>query len=261
MKNLIKAINSSKPFLVDYSLAKQHIEMSQKYGMTDMITQLFGESPEPYMVNSTCVIPIYGMIGKCLSPMESIGCCDVEELDDWIDEALCGGCTRIIFDINSDGGCVDGVEEIANKIRGLPVETIAYSSGSMNSAAYWIGSACDRVITSLSACVGSIGCYVTFTDLSAAAAAQGISVQVFKSGELKGAGIAGTSLSEAQAAYIQSEVDTCGNTFKAAVMMKRKYVKAEDMQGQSFSGKIAATKGLVTGLSPSLKELLKITCQ
>ena len=261
MKNLIKAINSSKPFLVDYTLAKQHIELTQKYGMTDLISQLFGEKPKPYMVNSTCVIPVVGMIGKCLSPMESIGSCDVEELDDWIDDALESGCTQIIFDINSDGGCVDGVEEIANKIRSLPVETVAYSSGSMNSAAYWIGSACNKVITSLSASVGSIGCYVTFMDLSAAAAAQGITVQVFKSGELKGAGMAGTSLSEAQAAYIQADVDTCGNTFKAAVMMKRKYAKAEDMQGRSFSGKVAATKGLVTGLSPSLKELLKITAK
>ena len=256
MRSLIKAISANRPFLVDYSIAETHIEAIKKHGFTDLLAQLFGPAPKPYAVGSTFVIPIYGMIGKGLSPMDAIGSADVEVISDWIDEALAAKPARIVFDINSDGGTTEGVEELADKIRGLGIETIAYSSGSMNSAAYWIASASDRVLVSGSASVGSVGVYLAFMDQSAAAAAAGIKPVVISSGPLKGIGIPGTSLTEDQAAYLQAEVNAIAADFKAAVRGKRRLVKDEDMQGQAMQGKVAAAKGLVTGLAPSLKALI-----
>jgi ClpP class serine protease len=257
MRSLIKAISSARPFLVNYQIAEAHIEAVKKHGLTDLLAQFFGPAPKPYAVGSTYVIPIYGMIGKGLSPMEAIGSADVEVISDWIDEAMATAPARIVFDINSDGGTVEGVEELADKIRGLPVETIAYSSGSMNSAAYWIGgSAADRVIVSPSSSVGSVGVYMAYMDQSAAAAAAGIKPVVITSGPLKGTGVPGTSLSAAQFDNLQAEVNAMAEDFKAAVRSKRTLVKEEDMQGQSMQGKVAAAKGLVTGLAPSLKALI-----
>ena len=256
MRSLIKAISANRPFLVDYSIAETHIEAIKKHGFTDLLAQLFGPAPKPYAVGSTFVIPIYGMIGKGLSPMDAIGSADVEVISEWIDEALAAKPARIVFDINSDGGTTEGVEELADKIRGLGIETIAYSAGSMNSAAYWIGSASDRVLVSPSSSVGSIGVYLAFMDQSAAAAAAGIKPVVISSGPLKGIGIPGTSLTEDQAAYLQAEVNAIAADFKAAVRDKRRLVKDEDMQGQAMQGKVAAAKGLVTGLAPSLKALI-----
>jgi protease-4 len=126
----------------------------------------------------------------------------------------------------------------------------------MNSAAYWIAAASDRVIVSGSASVGSIGVYLAFMDQSAAAAAAGIKPVVISSGPLKGLGIPGTSLTEEQAAYLQNEVNAIAADFKASVRDKRRLVKDEDMQGQAMQGKVAAAKGLVTGLAPSLKALI-----
>jgi ClpP class serine protease len=79
---------------------------------------------------------------------------------------------------------------------------------------------------------------------------------VIKSGKFKGAGIEGTSLDESQLANLQESVDTIHSEFKAAVLMKRKMVKAEAMEGQTFSGKQAAAQGLVTGLADSFSAAL-----
>jgi protease-4 len=257
MRNLIKAINGNRPFLVDYQIAKDHLELKAKQGFTDLLSQIFGETPKPYMTQGgTFVIPVVGMIGKGLSPLDAFGSADVEKIDDQIDEALAANPKRILFHINSDGGTVDGVEELADKIRSLPVDTIAFSSGSMNSSAYWIASAANRVVVSPSASTASVGVYMTLLDQSEQAKASGLQVKVYKSGQFKGIGIPGTSTTPEQDDYLQREVDALAETFKASVRMKRKLVQDEDMQGQSMSGKMAAQKGFATGLANSLKDLL-----
>lgn len=256
MRSLIKAINGQKVFLVDYQIAKQHLATTEKLGFTDLISKFFGEAPKPYQVGSTYVIPVVGMIGKGLSPIEAIGAADVDVLDDWIDQAVAANPKQIVFNINSDGGTVDGVEELASKIRGLKIPTVAFSAGSMNSSAYWIGSAADRVVVSPSASVGSVGVYAVVTDLSAQAKAMGINVKVFRSDELKGIGIPGTEMTTAQEAYLQKSVIETANTFKANVKMKRKMVADADLTGASISGREAAAKGLATGLVDSFKVLM-----
>jgi len=155
------------------------------------------------------------------------------------------------------GGTVTGVEELANKVRSFGKPTMAYTDSEMASAAYWIGSAADRVVASPSSTVGSIGVYMAIPDYSEAAKMQGIKMVVIKSGKFKGAGIEGTSLDEGQMANLQDGVDTIHAEFKQAVNMKRKMVKAEAMEGQVFSGKQAAAQGLVTGLADSFNDALR----
>jgi ClpP class serine protease len=255
MRSLIKAINGQKPFLIDYQIAQQHLATTEKLGFTDLITKWLGESPKPYQVGGTYVIPINGVIGKGLSPIEAIGATDVEVVDDWIDQAVAANPQRIVFNINSDGGTVDGVEELANKIRNLKVPTIAFGT-SMNSSAYWIGSAADRVVVTPSASVGSIGVFAVVKDLSEQAKAMGITVKVFRSDELKGIGVPGTQITSAQEAYLQKSVIDTANVFKADVKMKRKMVADADLTGASMSGREAAQKGLATGLVDSFKVLM-----
>ena len=65
----------------------------------------------------------------------------------------------IILDIDSPGGEVNGVSELASMIfeaRGTkPV--IAYASGDAASGAYWIASAADEIVVSETSALGSIG--------------------------------------------------------------------------------------------------------
>lgn len=65
----------------------------------------------------------------------------------------------ILFDIDSPGGEVNGCSELSDMIyqaRGTkPI--IAYASGACCSGAYWIASACDKILAADTAILGSIG--------------------------------------------------------------------------------------------------------
>lgn len=67
----------------------------------------------------------------------------------------------IVLSIHSPGGQISGVSDLAEKIysaRGQKeAGIVAHTAGDMCSAAYWIGSACERVTAAPSAIVGSIG--------------------------------------------------------------------------------------------------------
>jgi len=82
----------------------------------------------------------------------------------------------IVIDVDSPGGQVSGVDELARKIydaRGQkPI--VAVSNHLMASAAYWIGTAADEVVVSPSAEVGSIGVFAVHEDMSAALEQQGV---------------------------------------------------------------------------------------
>ena len=259
MRFLTNGLSGREPLLIDPTKAKDHAVLAEKFGFTDMLAQLFGVAPAPYVVDGVGVIPIAGVIGKGLSPLEKMmGAVDVNDVSAAIDAfAANPEVEKVALQISSPGGTVTGVEELANKVRNLEKPTLAYTDSEMASAAYWIGSAADRVVASPSSTVGSIGVYMAIPDYSEAAKMQGIKMVVSKSGKFKGAGIEGTSLDEGQMSNLQEGVDTIHAEFKEAVNMKRKMVKAEAMEGQTFSGKQAAAQGLVTGLADSFNDALR----
>lgn len=73
----------------------------------------------------------------------------------------------IVFDINSPGGEVGGCADLAEKIfkaRGSkPYGIVARTGGLMCSAAYWLGSSCEKVYTASNGTLGSIGVLCAFT--------------------------------------------------------------------------------------------------
>lgn len=260
MRFLTNGLSGREPLLIDPAKAKDHTVMAEKFGFTDMIAQLFGVAPVPYIVNGVGVIPVVGVIGKGLAPIERMmGAVDVNELSATVDAfAADPAVEKIAFHISSPGGTVTGVEELANKIRDLGKPTMAYTDSEMASAAYWIGSQCDRCVSSSSATVGSVGVYMAIPDMSKLYEDSGVRMVVIKStgSPLKGAGIEGTSLSEEQMADLQSSVDAIHEDFKAAIRAKRKMVADSALRGQVFSGKQAAAQGLVTGLADSFSKAL-----
>jgi signal peptide peptidase SppA len=259
MRFLTNGLSGREPLLIDPAKAKDHAVLAEKFGFTDMLAQLFGVAPKPYVVDGIGVIPVVGVIGKGLSPLEKMmGAADVNEISEALDAFQANPeVEKVALQISSPGGTVTGVEELANKVRSFGKPTMAYTDSEMASAAYWIASAADRVTASPSSTVGSIGVYMAIPDYSKAAEMAGIKMVVIKSGKFKGAGIEGTSLDEGQMGNLQEGVDTIHAEFKQAVNMKRKMVKAESMEGQTFSGKQAAANGLVTGLADSFNDALR----
>jgi signal peptide peptidase SppA len=258
MRFLTNGLSGREPLLIDPTKAKDHAVLAEKFGFTDMLAQLFGVAPKPYIVDGIGIIPVVGVIGKGLSPLEKMmGAVDVNEISEALDAfAASPDVEKVALQISSPGGTVTGVEELANKVRNLQKPSMAYTDSEMASAAYWIGSATDRVVASPSSTVGSIGVYLAIPDYSKAAEMAGIKMVVLKSGKFKGAGIEGTSLNEAQIQNLQASVETIHQDFKAAVNAKRKMVQADSMEGQTFSGKQAASNGLVGALADSFSEAL-----
>jgi ClpP class serine protease len=108
---------------------------------------------------SSVVIPVSGPIIKsnyCGSPGSMTMAKWISKLD-----AL-PNCETIILNIDSPGGMVDGTQTLADSIKNCKTKTIAFiNDGSCASAAYWIASQCDLIVSSHKTnSVGSIGVYV-----------------------------------------------------------------------------------------------------
>lgn len=259
MRFLTNALKGREPLLIDPSRAADHSLAAANAGaIEETLSLIFGSKPQPYKAGKVGVIPLRGVIGKGLSRLEALtGATDVDEFTSALemmeeDPEV----ETILVDISSPGGTVTGVEEAAALLARSGKPTVAFTDTEAASAAYWIGSAADRFVATPSATVGSIGVYMAIPDYSKAFEMQGVRMDVIKSGTLKGAGIPGTSLSDAQRADLQAQVEAIHADFKAAVRGKRSLVADSDMEGQVFSGRQAAGKGLVTGLGTSLAALI-----
>jgi ClpP class serine protease len=111
--------------------------------------------------NGAAIIPVSGPIFRYANLFtEMSGATSIEILATDFQQALSDpSIERIIFDINSPGGEVDGTSEMAQHIvaaRGLKPIT-AYASHLCASAAYWLASACDEIVCADTASLGSIG--------------------------------------------------------------------------------------------------------
>lgn len=213
----------------------------------------------PYVMDGIGVIHIDGVIGKGLSPLECmLGCVDIDKisatLDAWKDRA---DVNEIVMKFDTGGGTTTGLQELAKKIRNYAKPTIAFTETNCGSAGYWLASQCNRVVCTPSSELGAVGIYLTICDESAKYADEGKVVKVIKSGEYKGAGISGTSLSDAQEANLQDEVRELHRRFIADVKSVRVYADEADLQGQTFYGDIAVQKGLATANVDSFKELIE----
>jgi ClpP class serine protease len=107
------------------------------------------------------------------------------------DEAMANeDVTHIVIDVDSPGGCVDGVPELAARIadaRGKkPITAVA--NGMAASAAYWIASAADQIVVAPSGEVGSIGVYMVHFDFSEQLAQEGVTPTIIRAGQYKAEG-------------------------------------------------------------------------
>lgn len=82
----------------------------------------------------------------------------------------------IVLAINSPGGQIDGINELANMIRAANTQkpVTAYVEGLAGSGAYWLASAAGRIVADETAQLGSIGVLATVIDDSDADAKRGV---------------------------------------------------------------------------------------
>jgi signal peptide peptidase SppA len=214
--------------------------------------------------NGVAIIPVSGVIGhkvsavsKLLGAVDTVDVIAAIELaaeDDDID--------TIILDIDSPGGTVGGVPELAETVEDVQragVKKIyAYTDSMMASAAYWMAAGANGIFAAPSAEVGSIGVYLPVMDTSKALAEKGVTVEIFKSGKYKAAGFPGVALDEEVRKHLQLEVMETYNEFAGFVKKYRADLNYEYMQGQTLTGRKAADVGMVDGTAKNIDSLLQM---
>lgn len=239
--------------------------MSGAAHAADGIAVAFEDEKQDDLVRITddgvAIIGLRGVVGKRVGSLEkSSGVTDVDDVAEALAMAVEDGAVRgVVMDIDSPGGTVTGVPELAAQVRDATdrKNIVAFTDTQASSAAYWIGSQAYSFVAAPSASVGSVGVYLPVLDSSRAYEAMGLRQEVIKSGRFKGAGIPGTALTEEQRQRLQERVNAIHAAFRADVRAMRKRVPDEAMEGQELFASEAIKVGMVDMLG-TMREAVRL---
>lgn len=212
-------------------------------------TDFFGNPIEQFQVtpDGLAIVPVFGPLINHASLMDKMcGACSYQQVqNDLLTAQATPGLKRIVMKIGSPGGMCNGMKETVNRIfqireAGIPIKAI--SDTGIASAAYGLAAACDSIGITETTMVGHVGTLCAVLDSSKAYEIAGLMVEVFKSGDYKGAGMEGTSLTPKQKAEFQKHADYYGEQFREIVRSTR-IIDETLLQGQQFIGEEAIAAG------------------
>lgn len=197
---------------------------------------------------AVAVLPLYGCISQRSSWFSYFfGGTTTEGFTLQFRQALADpNVTAIVIDIDSPGGSVAGVDELAAEIfaaRGKKT-IVAVSNTLAASAAYYIGVSASKFVVSPSSLTGSIGVYNTHEDDSAALAEMGVKITLISAGKFKVEGNSFEPLTPEARAAMQAMVDGYYKAFTKAVA-KGRGVKTEDVVEGFGEGRVVMASDAV----------------
>ena len=163
------------------------------------------------------VIPIQGVFTQ--HPSFSLGT-STDEIGQALNVALASNqVDAILLDVDSPGGTIGGVPELADKIAAARQQKpiVAFANGLMASAAYWLSAAASEVVVTPSGEVGSIGVYMLHEDWSRNLAQEGVTVTAISAGKYKTEGAPWEPLNAEAEAHMRAMVDEAYGWFVKAV--------------------------------------------
>ncbi len=208
--------------------------------------------------DGVAIIPVTGPLFRYANIFTSISGASSYELiaKDFIASLENPQIKAIIFDIDSPGGEVNGVAELASMIfdaRGTkPI--IAYASGDAASGAYWVASAADEIVVSETSALGSIGVVGIYRGKSDKESAASVEIVSSQSPHKRL-----DPLSNEGKAKLQHRIDSMADVFINSVARNRN-ITAEDVQsnfggGDVMIGGLAVNVGLADRIG-SLERLI-----
>lgn len=173
------------------------------------------------------VLPLYGVItqrGNMVDAVSGPGMTSTQQFSAALRELVADkSVSQILIDIDSPGGSVYGVAELADEIQSAraqkPVVAIANSLAA--SAAYWIGCAASEFYVTPGGEVGSIGVWQAHQDFSKALEEAGVKTTLISAGKYKVEGNPYSALDEDAQTFMQSRVDDYYAAFTKAVAKGR----------------------------------------
>ena len=156
----------------------------------------------------------------------------------------------VVLDIDSPGGMVDQIPEMATEIRESrgtkPIVAVANTEAA--SAAYYLGSQADEFVVTKSGKVGSIGVFAAHEDHSRELDEQGVTTTLISAGKFKTEGNPFEPLSDGARDHMQALVDEYYGMFVADVA-KGRGVGVDEVRSGFGQGRIVgAREALATGM-------------
>lgn len=235
--------------------------MAKRYGQGIDATEASPQAAKPKAIanqktGSIAVIPLVGAIMQRAGMLEMCdGGTSVQTFTQNFRTAMADETvSQILIEIDSPGGSVYGVGELANEImqaRGTkPIVAIANSLAA--SAAYWIGCAASEFYVTPGGEVGSIGVWQAHEDWSKALEDAGVKITLVSAGKYKVEGNPYAPLDQEAQDFMQSRTQDYYQTFVKAVAKGRNVavdgVRSGMGQGRVLGADAALKEKMVDGV-------------
>ena len=208
--------------------------------------------------NNIAVLPFYGVVtqrGNMMDDVSGPGAASTQKFSSALRQAIADPSVgAILIDIDSPGGSVYGVEELANEIIASRAQKpiIGLANSLAASAAYWVGASCSELNTTPGGEVGSIGVWQAHEDWSKALDEAGIKTTLISAGKFKTEGNPYEPLGQDAQDFMQSRVDDYMAAFTKNVAKGRgvsvEVVRKDFGQGRVLGAQAAQSAGMVDGV-------------
>lgn len=256
------AIMETKLRVVMQFLADQSAGV--KYSAEEIAARTGADRPTDRQVRGApggvAVLSLFGIVAQRMNMMDQVsgpGGTSTEQFAAAFRQAVADPNVKaIVLNIDSPGGSVYGVAELASLIREQVAKgdkpVVAQVNSLAASAAYWIASAAGEIVVTPGGEVGSIGVYTVHEDISAAAEQKGVKVTYISAGDFKVEANPFQPLADEARAAIQKRVDEYYSMFVDAVARGRSAALgrsvSRDEVRQGFG------RGRVVGAKEAVKE-------
>ena len=233
--------------IVDWGRESVHAEAAK-------VVALDGPHGGAVRSGSVAVIPVYGVIEHRSNwLLELFGGTSIDGFREALAEQMADpGVRAVVLDIDSPGGTVAGMTELAAELRaqrGGAKPIVAVANSLAASAAYWLASQADEVVVSPSGAVGSVGVYAVHQEASRMLDEMGITTTIVSAGPHKTEGNEFEPLTPEARADLQARVDASYDQFLADVAAGRRVsvdkVSADYGGGRVLSARAALAAGMV----------------
>ena len=205
------------------------------------------------------VLPLYGVVtqrGNMVDDISGPGSTSTQQFAAVLRQMLADDTVgQILIDIDSPGGSVYGVAELASEIVKARAQkpVIAVANSLAASAAYWIGCSASEFYVTPGGEVGSIGVWQAHFDYSEALKEDGVKPTLISAGKYKVEGNPYVPLDEQAQAFMQSRVDDYYNAFVEAVAIGRGFsvndVRTGMGEGRVLGADAALSQNMVDGIA------------
>ncbi len=202
-------------------------------------------------VNRVAIIPVMGVLSQRVGAMEeSSGGISTEAVGRMLDMAIADkSIGKILLQIDSPGGSVAGMPELAAKIRAARDQkrVVAVADSTAASGGYWLMSQATESYVTPSGRVGSIGVIAEYVDESLANEQAGFKSTFITAGKFKGENRGGP-LTDEGAAKLQADVNHYYDMFVADVAKGRGVSETAVRSGYGEGRALVATEAKAAGL-------------